>query len=93
MWETLVTNAQAVWETPRSILDSVFVRVFGAAPQSVVRISAGTSNETYSCDSGTTRLVMRVGRHSRPYFEQERWAIAAARAAGVPAPDVLSCDA
>jgi len=89
MWEGLVTTAQAVWETPRSILDSIFARVLGTAPNSVVRISAGTSNETYFCSSGKTRLVVRVGRHGRPHFEQERWAIAAARAAGVPAPDVL----
>lgn len=89
MWEGRVVAAQSAWQTPQSVLHLVVTRALGTPPTSTARVHSGTSNETYFCDTATTRVVVRVARVGRPYFEQERWAINAARAVGVSAPDVL----
>lgn len=54
------------------------------------RITEGQKSEVYcaAVDSGR-EVVVRVSRRVDCRFESERWALAAARAAGVPAPEML----
>jgi len=88
-WEEDVSAAQSAWHTPRSAIDAVVARVTGRPPDALERLHSGQSNETYVCDVGVTRLVVRVGREGAALFERERWAIEAARGHGVPTPEVL----
>jgi aminoglycoside phosphotransferase (APT) family kinase protein len=88
-WEEDVTAARSAWHTPRPAVDAIVVRVTGRSPDALERLHSGQSNETYVCDAGATRLIIRVGREGAAHFERERWAIEAARGRGVPTPEVL----
>jgi aminoglycoside phosphotransferase (APT) family kinase protein len=88
-WESDVITAQSRWHAPRHVVEAIVSRVTGESPARVDRIHAGQSNETYVCDAASLRLIVRIGRGGAAHFERERWAIRAARAQGVPTPDVL----
>ncbi len=88
-WVADVARVQSAWQTPRGRLEAIVGRISSDPPVAWERIHGGLSGEAHVCVVGDARLVIRVARMGVPHFEQERWAIAAARGRGVPAPEVL----
>ncbi len=63
--------------------------VGGAGVASLERLVVGEDNEVYDVSTiAGERLIVRISHAEDPRFEAERWALDAARAAGVPTPVV-----
>jgi len=61
--------------------------------ESVRRVVNGYDNEVYRVTVvNRGQVYVRIGRHGEGNFDGERWAMAQAREAGVPVPDVLAID-
>src|SRR5262245_4473628 len=76
--------------TPRVLLDSMVLKAAGSVPASLRRIVVGQMNEVYDVATpGGAHVIVRVSHDENPRFEAERWALDAARRAGVPTPRVL----
>ncbi|MGH2369368.1 MAG: hypothetical protein ACRDI2_14335, partial [Chloroflexota bacterium] len=81
-------HAQMV--TPRALIDDVVRKAVGSVPASLRRVVVGQMNEVYDvATAGGTQVIVRVSHDEDPRFEGERWALDAARRAGVPTPQVL----
>jgi len=74
--------------TPREVVVDVVRAATGSTPRRLERIIAGRACEVY--DAG--EVIVRISHESQPRFAGERWALDAARAAGVPTPQVLLVD-
>ena len=80
--------------TPRAVIEARIRAAAGAGMASFERLVVGEDNEVY--DVTTTageRLIVRISHAEDPRFEAERWALDAARAAGVPTPVVRHLEA
>lgn len=78
---------------PRSIVDSVVQTVCGRSTERLLPLSGGGMNETYRADlQHGDPVIVRIARHSRPWFEDEAHLVVRARAQGVPAPEVLGVE-
>jgi len=81
---------QARMRTPARVIGASVRRATGESPDSSRRIIGGEINEVYEITTGRGReVIVRICHDEDPRFEAERWAINAARARGVPAPEVL----
>lgn len=71
--------------TPRELVEAAVRRATGTTPVRLERILAGQVCEVY--DTGD--VIVRISHEEEPRFGGERWALDAARAVGVPTPQVL----
>jgi aminoglycoside phosphotransferase (APT) family kinase protein len=79
--------------TPRSIIDSVVRSVCGRDVECLVPLAGGGMNETYRVELvGDAVVVVRIARHDSPWFVDEAYLMAQARAVGVPAAEVLGVE-
>lgn len=79
--------------TPRPIIDSVMRSVLGSEAERLVRLTHGGLHETYRAEvPNHGPMVVRIARRPVPWFTHEEHAMALARAAGVPTPDVLGVE-
>jgi aminoglycoside phosphotransferase (APT) family kinase protein len=79
--------------TPRQVIDSVVRSVCGHEVEQLVRLTSGGVNETYRVElAASGSIVVRIGRQPVPWFTDEEYVMAQARAVGVPAPDVLGVE-
>ena len=78
------------WNTPDSVINEYVRRATGSAVAWASRVILGLDNEVYDVTTeGHERLIVRISRKENHRFEEERWALNAARLAGVPTPNVL----
>jgi Ser/Thr protein kinase RdoA (MazF antagonist) len=95
---SFVERRHAQVSTPRSVLAGLVRRAVGAGIEQVARIVEGYDNEVYRirCADGQDVVVriLRFGRFAGDSARSaaEAWAIGAARAVGVPAPELLLLD-
>ncbi|GHO45971.1 phosphotransferase family protein [Ktedonospora formicarum] len=78
------------WKTPDSVIHDYVRRATGSAITQSSRVVLGQDNEVY--DVTTTdhhQIIVRISRKANHRFATERWALNAARLAGVPTPRVL----
>lgn len=81
---------QAGWDTPAHVLDAIVRRAVGSGVALDDRILEGHGNEVHAITTAEGHdLIVRIARRPGAVFESERWPISAARAAGIPAPDIL----
>jgi aminoglycoside phosphotransferase (APT) family kinase protein len=79
--------------TPRDLIAAKVREATGSAPASLQRLLIGQDNEVYDAAiAGGAHVMVRISHAEEPRFEGERWALDAARAAGVPTPRVLLLD-
>ena len=89
-WDAMVAGAQGAWHSPPEVIADVVRRTTGAGLARHERILAGLTNEVYAATAlDGQAVIVRISHHPGPQFEQERWAIARCRAAGVPVPEIL----
>ena len=87
--QAALTAQAASVASPAWVIDEAVEKATGSRVVSAERVTRGEINEVWAVQSADGQaLVVRICR-LRPHFEDERWAIDAARAAGVPAPEVL----
>ncbi len=95
-WPNAAVQAQhAAVSTPRTVLESLVRRATGERLDEVTRIVEGYDNEVYRArTTGRQDLFLRIGRFGGTLERSTREvrAIEAARAAGVPGPEVLLLD-
>ncbi|HEX6482635.1 MAG TPA: aminoglycoside phosphotransferase family protein [Ktedonobacteraceae bacterium] len=78
------------WNTPHYLINEYVQKVAGSAIANAKRLVIGQDNEVYDVSTADSRqLIVRISRKDDPRFEAERWAMNAARRAGVPTPQVL----
>lgn len=78
------------WNTPASLINEYVRQATGSAIAQASRVVLGLDNEVYEVTtSGHHQLIVRISRKENHRFEAERWALNAARLAGVPTPHVL----
>lgn len=78
------------WNTPPGLINEYVRKTTGGVIAHTSRVIAGLDNEVY--DVVTTnhhQLIVRISHQNNHRFEVERWALNAARNAGVPTPHVL----
>ncbi|HET7558646.1 MAG TPA: aminoglycoside phosphotransferase family protein, partial [Limnochordia bacterium] len=81
----------AQWQTPAPVITQCVRRAGGGTVANRTRIIGGENNEVWSVTTATgAEFIVRVS-HTGGYAA-ERWAAERARAAGVPAPEVLWTD-
>jgi len=86
-------DAAAVAMTPRPLVNSVVRWACGGTVDRLIRLTAGGLNETYRADLVSAgSVVVRIARRPVPWFTHEAEVMGQARAAGVPAPEVLGVD-
>lgn len=80
----------STWNTPTSLINEYVRKATGCAIAQVSRLVLGQDNEVYDVTTtGKQRIIVRISRKENHRFEAERWALHAARHAGVPTPRVL----
>ncbi len=78
------------WATPQTVIDSYVAKASGSKTLSCNRLVIGQENEVYDVvTADNQKLIVRISHMEDPRFEAERWALDAARQAGVPTPQVL----
>ncbi len=78
------------WNTPTSLINGYVRKATGSAIEQASRVVLGVDNEVYDVTTaGNHRLIVRISHKENHRFEAERWALNAARLAGVPTPQVL----
>ena len=77
------------WNTPSGLINEYVRKATGSAIVQAKRVVVGQDNEVYDVTTVALRLIVRISRKDNPRFEAERWALNAARNAGVPTPHVL----
>lgn len=78
------------WNTPTSLINEYVRKATGSAIVQASRLILGQDNEVYDLTTiGDHQLIVRISRKEKHRFEEERWALNAARLAGVPTPHVL----
>ena len=83
----------AGFEAPRPLVEAMVQRATGQSVTALERIVAGNDNEVYAVTpSQGSEFVVRIHRSASCTLTEEAWALAQARAAGVPVPDVLLVD-
>ncbi|HCI79142.1 MAG TPA: hypothetical protein DHW02_05595 [Ktedonobacter sp.] len=78
------------WNTPPTLMNDYVRKATGSTIAQSSRVILGLDNEVY--DVTTTdnhHFIVRISHKDEPRFEAERWALNAARSAGVPTPRVL----
>jgi len=84
---------QAAWNTPAHVLESVVRRAAGSSVMRDERILEGHGNEVHAVSTADGQnLIVRISRAPGPVFERESWPVAAVRAVGIPAPEILLID-
>lgn len=75
----------------RAAARAVVEHHFGSAPKRLTRLAGGITNEVYRADHAEGAFVVRLSGDPVKINEylKEQWAVARARDAGVPVPDVL----
>lgn len=85
-----VRQRPGVMRTPRVIVEAQVLAATGRHADRMRRLLVGEDNEVYDVTTtGGSRVIVRISHSPDPRFEAERWAMDAARAAGVPTPRVL----
>jgi aminoglycoside phosphotransferase (APT) family kinase protein len=78
------------WATPQSIIAAFVAKASGSKLRSSNRLIIGQDNEVYDAlTADGQQIIVRVSHKEDPRFEAEKWALDAARQAGVPTPQVL----
>ena len=78
------------WNTPASLINAYVRKATGSAIAQASRVVLGLDNEVYDVTTaGNHRLIVRISHKENHRFEAERYALNAARHAGVPTPQVL----
>lgn len=78
------------WATPQPLIDEYVKKACGSNITRSDRLIVGQDNEVYDVTTDNTQdLIVRISHKDDPRFEAERWALDAARQAGVPTPKVL----
>src|SRR5580700_3649717 len=78
------------WNTSPGLIDEYVRKATGGAIARAERVVLGLDNEVYDVTTvGNQQLIVRISHKVEPRFEAERWALNAARIAGVPTPQVL----
>lgn len=78
----------------RGLVDEIARQYFGEKPRTVVQRGGGLTNLVFEFHAGDGEYIVRM--HAEPQrinrFLKEQWAMAQARRAGVPVPEVLEVD-
>lgn len=78
------------WHTPPGLINEYVRKATGSAIAQASRVVLGVDNEVYDVTTGKNRqFIVRISHKANHRFEGERWALDAARQAGVPTPYVL----
>ncbi len=78
------------WNTPPGLINEYVRKATGSAVGQASRLVLGVDNEVYDViTNGHHRLIVRISHKENHRFQAERWALDAARNAGVPTPHVL----
>lgn len=78
------------WNTPPGLINEYVRKATGDAIAQANRIIAGLDNEVYDVTTDRNhQFIVRISHKAHQRFEGERWALDAARNAGVPTPQVL----
>ncbi|GHO49149.1 phosphotransferase family protein [Ktedonospora formicarum] len=78
------------WTTPTSLIQDFVRRATGSTMAHASRVVLGQDNEVYAVTTTDHHhVIVRISRKTNHRFEAERWALDAARRAGVPTPYVL----
>ena len=78
------------WNTPTSLINEYVRKATGSTIVQSSRVVLGLDNEVYAVTTTSHhRLIVRISHKENHRFEAERWALNAARSAGVPTPHVL----
>src|SRR5579863_10493669 len=78
------------WNTSPGLINEYVRKATGGAIARARRVVLGLDNEVYDVTTvGDQQLIVRISHKVEPRFEAERWALNAARDAGVPTPEVL----
>jgi aminoglycoside phosphotransferase (APT) family kinase protein len=88
-----VHQLHAAYHTPPDVLAAIVGRVTQRQVVGLEKVVRGYESEVYQVTiQDGERLVIRIRRYGPLRMEDEAWAIAQARAAGAPVPDVLLCE-
>ena len=83
----------AAFSAPRDLLTAFVEREMGARVTGLERVTQGYANEVYYADlASSERVIVRARRRGATSFASERWALGAARRAGVPVPEVYALE-
>jgi hygromycin-B 4-O-kinase len=84
-------TAAPISKKAREMVRRIIMRHFGSKPHHIAREAGGLSNLVFSVDHDAGEFVVRLNpsRAMLKVFLKEQWAIARAREAGVPTPEVL----
>ncbi len=78
------------WNTPPGLINEYVRKATGSAIAQASRVVLGLDNEVYDVTTTSDhQLIVRISHKDDPRFKAERWALNAARNAGVPTPQVL----
>jgi aminoglycoside phosphotransferase (APT) family kinase protein len=78
------------WNTPPGLINEYVRKATGSAIAQASRVVLGLDNEVYDVTTSSHhQLIIRISHKENHRFEGERWALNAARNAGVPTPHVL----
>ncbi len=89
-YEKYLASVHARLETPDKIIQEIVKEGTGLEVVSKKKIVAGEANEVYDISTNNQQnVILRISPHGSPDFQQEVWAIDAARKVGVPAPTIF----
>lgn len=78
------------WNTPLSLINKYVRKATGSAIAQASRVILGLDNEVYDVITvNNHQIIVRISHKENHRFEAERFALNAARNAGVPTPQVL----
>ena len=81
----------AAFSSPRDLVVAFVEQKMDARVMGLERVTQGYANEVYYADlASSERIIVRIRRRGGASFASERWALAAARRAGVPVPEVCA---
>ena len=81
------------FSAPRDLLVAFVEQKMGAQVMGLERVTQGYVNEVYYADlASSERVIVRIRRRGVTSFASEGWALAAARSAGVPVPEVYALE-
>ena len=84
-YKDYIARIQALWQTPREVINQFVIETVEAKPIEYTRIMAGEANEVYSVRlDNNTDIIVRISRDGDRTFTKEKWAMQQCEKIGVP---------
>lgn len=88
--KTYLADKHAKMVTPYELVVAFIQRAVGSQPEGITKIIKGNDHEVYDVTPARgSAVIVRIAHQTEHRLEAERWALDAARASGVPTPQVL----